>query len=123
MTRQKLGRILAGMAAFGFIGTAILHYTGYDSIIQLAEKGPEELQVLVPALWLSFSINLIIPGTIVAVIAFRPSRLSRLILIILALCPISAAILQILFLGFIPPTAILFADGILAIVAAGILPS
>lgn len=35
MTRQKTGSIIAGIAAVGFLGTAALHSTGYDSISQL----------------------------------------------------------------------------------------
>jgi hypothetical protein len=41
-----------------------------------------------------------------------------LILVIAAICPLAAAGLQIRFLGFIGPTAILLGVGILTLVAA-----
>ncbi len=122
MTRRKIGSIVAGVAAMGFLGTAALHSTGYNAITRLSEGAAPELQALAPALWLAFSFELITLGLIVAVIALRPSPSGRLILAIAALAPISTAGLQLRFLGFVPPTAILFGIGALALIAAGVLP-
>jgi hypothetical protein len=122
MTRQKTGSIIAALAAIGFIGTAALHSTGYESISQLSAEVPNELQVLVPALWIAFSLDLTVLGLIVAVISWGRPPGRRLILALAALCPIGAAVLQIFFLGFIPPTGILLGVGGLALIAAGVLP-
>ncbi len=122
ITRQRAGSIIAAVAAIGFIGTAALHSTGYDSISQLSVGTPHKLQILIPALWLAFSLDLTVLGLIVAVISWQHPPGSRLILAIAALCPIGAALLQIRFLGFIPPTGILLGVGGIALVAAGVLP-
>lgn len=122
MTRQKAGSIIAGIAAAGFIGTAAIHSTGYDSISRLAKQAPPDLGAVVPALWLAFSLDLCVVGLIMAIIAFRPRMFIRSVLVVAALCPLSAAALQLWFLGFIPPTAILLSVGGLTIIAAGVLP-
>lgn len=120
MTRTRLGSILAGIAAAGFLGTAWLHSTGYDSVTELAAAGPDDLQALMPALWLVFSLDLAILGLIVAIVAWRPTGSVRLILLVAALGPIGAAALQLRFLGFVPPTAILLALGALTLAAAAV---
>lgn len=122
MTRQKAGSIIAAVASVGFIATAALHSTGYKSVTQLAMRSPAELQALVPALWLAFALDLTVVGLIVGVVALRPGATGRLILGMGAACPLSAAGLQLWFLGFIPPTGILLGIGGLTLVAAGILP-
>ena len=122
MTRQRTGSIITGIAAAGFLGTAILHSTGYGAILRLAEQAPAELQVLAPAMWLVFSFDLAILGLIVAVVAVRPSAVGRLVLVLAALCPLSAAGLQLRFLGFIPPTGLLLMVGGLTLIGAAVLP-
>ncbi|NIR49498.1 hypothetical protein GWO43_13405, partial [candidate division KSB1 bacterium] len=93
ITRQKAGSIIAGIAAVGFLGTAALHSTGLDSITQIAGQSPTGLGSVAPALWLAFSFNLSVVGLIVAIIAFRPSTIGRLVLVVAALSPLSAATL------------------------------
>ena len=122
MTRKRVASILTWIAAAGYLGTAALHSTGYEAITRFARQGPEELRALAPALWLGFSFDLVVLGLVVAVIAARPSKTGRVILGIAALCPISAAGLQVMFLGFIPPTALLLAVGGMTLVAAVVLP-
>ncbi len=122
MTRQRAGSILSGISAAGFLGTALLHSTGYDSVTRLAEQAPAELRAMAPALWLVFSFDLVVLGLIVAVFAIRPSSVGRIVLVLAALCPLSAAVLQLRFFGFIPPTAILLAVGGLTLIAAAVLP-
>jgi hypothetical protein len=75
-----------------------------------------------PALWLIFSVDLAVLGMIVGVLAFRKNDLARPILLIAAACPLAAAGLQIRFIGFIPPTALLIGLGALAVVAAATWP-
>jgi len=121
-TRYAIGRAVTGAAAAGFIATAWIHSTGFDSVRALALDGPGELTVLMPALWLAFSFDLVVLGLILAVQAFRPSPTSRWVAGIASVCPFGAAGLQLGFIGFIPPTAILLLAGTLAATAALIMP-
>lgn len=107
MTRPKVGSIIAGLAAIGFLGTAALHSSGYTSVVNAAGQAPEAVRPLIPMLWLALSFDFIVLGLVVGVVAARPTGPARLILGIAAVAPIAAAVLQIRFIGFIPPTAIL----------------
>lgn len=122
MTRRRSGSILAAVASAGYIATAALHGTGYGWVADLALQAPAELRTLAPALWLSFAFDLVVVGLIVGVVALRPSPTGRLVLAIAAACPLAGAALQLRFLGFIPPTGILLALGVLTLVAAAVLP-
>jgi hypothetical protein len=122
MTRSWVARLLAWLACFGFLGTAGLHSTGYGSVSRLAADVPGVMGQVMPALWLIFSIDLAVLGLIVGVLAFRKNDVARPILVIAAACPLSAAGLQIRFIGFIPPTALLICLGALAVVAAATWP-
>ena len=122
MTRGQAARLTAGAAAIGFLGTAMLHSTGYDSIARLTKQVPGVWSQVMPALWLAFSIDLTVLGLIVGVLALRPSDVARPILVIVALCPLCAAGLQLKFIGFVPPTGFLLALGILTCAAAAAWP-
>ena len=63
-------------------------------------------------LWLAFSFDLAVLGLIIGVLVARPRDVARPILVIAALCPFSAAGLQLSFIGFVPPTAILIVLGV-----------
>lgn len=121
MTQESVGGILAWAAAAGFLGTAVLHSTGYSSVTDLAEESPGGLDVLVPALWLAFSLDLIVVGLIIAIVAWKRPQGGGLILAVGSMCPFGAAVLQVIFLGFVPPTGILLVVGGVAVVAAGFL--
>lgn len=121
MTRGQTGRALAGLAALGFLGTAVLHGSG-TSVVRLAEGGPGVLRQVLPALWLAFSLDLTVVGLIVAVTAFRPDTSSRAILVVASACPFGAAALQLRYIGFVPPTAILITVGLLTMAGAAALP-
>jgi hypothetical protein len=68
-----------------------------------------------------FSLDLLILGLIVAVVASRPTAPGRMILVIAALSPLAAAGLQLRFIGFVPPTAILLGLGALTLAAGAVL--
>lgn len=118
MTRRRPGRLLAGLSAAGLLATAGLHATGLGGVAELARAGPSDLAPLVPALWLSFSFDLVVVGAIVAAVAWRPTRVGPVVLAIAAVAPLAAAGLQLRFIGFVPPTAILLALGALTLAAA-----
>jgi len=122
MTRSRVARLLAGLACFGFLGTAALHSTGYGSVSRLAADVPGVMGQVMPALWLVFSVDLTVLGLIVGVLTVRQSDVARPILVIAAACPLAAAGLQIRFIGFIPPTALLIGLGALALVGAATWP-
>lgn len=112
MTRDQVGRLLAAVACLGFLGTAGLHSTGYDSAVRLGNEVPGVMGEAIPMLWLGFSFDLAVLGLIIGVLVARPRDVARPILAIAALCPFSAAGLQLAFIGFVPPTAILIVLGV-----------
>jgi hypothetical protein len=122
MTRSRVARLLAWLASFGFLGTAVLHSTGYGAVSRLAPEVPGVMGQVTPALWIVFSVDLAVLGLIVGVLASRKNDVARAILVIAAVCPLAAAGLQIRFIGFIPPTALLIGLGVLAVAAAAAWP-
>lgn len=90
---------------------------------ELAVDVPSDLGPVMPALWLVFSLDLAVLGLMVAVIAWRPGVVGRVLLVIAALSPLGAAGLQVWSIGFVPPTAILLGVAALTVAAAAVLPS
>lgn len=121
MTRDRLGGVVGGGAAVGFLGTALFHATGYRSVSEQAAEASSELGALVPALWLAFALDLAVLGLIVGAVAWRRPRAGSLILVIASLQPLGGASLQLLYIGFILPTAILLAVGGVTLAAAALL--
>jgi hypothetical protein len=107
MTRYKVARGLTWLSAAGFFIAAMLHTSGYQSVTLLAQQGPSGLGGLISALWLAFSAAMITLGLIVAILAREHVGGARAILILAACFPLATAALQLRFLGFIPPVAIL----------------
>ncbi len=123
MTRQRLGGVLTGIAAGGFLATAAFHTTGFSSVVNAAALAPERVRALLPMLWLAIAFDFVVLGLIVAVVAFRPEGPARCILALATISPFAAAGLQIRFVGFILPTAILVGVGVLTLICAIVLPS
>ena len=122
MTRQQIGSVITAVAATGFLGTAALHTAGYSSVVRSSAQAPEMLRGLLPLLWLAVAFDLVVLGLIVAVVALRPGGPARIILAVAAICPLAAAGLQIRFIGFIPPTAILIGVAVVTLIGAIALP-
>ena len=118
MTKQERASKLAGAAAVALILTAAFHATGLPRFNRLAAEAGGALVAFVPPLWIAFSIDLVALGLIAAIIAARPGPNGRLVLLTLALPPLGAAVLQVLYLGWILPTTILVLDAVLLIAAA-----
>ncbi len=118
MTRQRVGSTLCLLTAVLLLATAAFHHTGFRYVSRLAGDAAPELRPLVPPLWLAFSASLVVLALIAAIAARRPAPGGRAILLIIALFPAAAAALQVRYLGFIPPTAILLVDAAVAIAAA-----
>jgi hypothetical protein len=94
--------------------TASLHFRAYGSVVNAT---PAEAQPLVGAAWVAGGVSLIVSAllAIAATPLFMIRR--RALLWISALTPLSIAALQLWYLGFIPPTALLIADGLLLIIS------
>ncbi len=118
MTRVQSARFLTGVSSLGFVGIAALHSTGYDSITRVSRDLPAPMGDVMPVLWLVFSSDLVVLGLIVGALALRPTDMARPILAIAAICPLVAAGLQLWSIGFVPPTALLIALGVLTLVSA-----
>lgn len=122
MTRKQVARLLAAVACLGFLGTAGLHSTGYDSAVRLAEQVPGVIGEVIPMIWLAFSIDLAVIGLIVGILVVRPRDVARPILVVSSICPFAAAGLQLASIGFVPPTAILIGLGIVTLAGAVVWP-
>ena len=117
MTGTNVGVTLTWLTAVVFIATAAIHLSGFPEIQALARETGGDVADLMPPLWLFFSIDLVILGTVAGVMARTPTATHGVILCLLGLVPAAAAVLQIGYIGFIPPTAILFFDTLVAIAA------
>jgi hypothetical protein len=103
----------AGVALLG--ATAILHMMAYDSMVS---GTPDDLRSLVAAGWVAGGISLILAAllAVAATPLFIVRR--RAFLVIAALTPLSIAVLQIAYLGWMPPTGLLLLDGGLLVTSA-----
>lgn len=115
MIRSRVFRALCFSASVAYVATSAIHMTGFGSITRIAKGGPADLHFIVPALWISFSLDLVVLGFIFALLGFIVPPGSRPIALLLSLPPLFAAVLQLIYLGFIPPTAILIFDSALAL--------
>ena len=108
-------RIATGI---GLLLTAGLHGSGYPQIVALAGASGADVKVLMPALWLAFSLHYLVFGILVLFAAGSRNPLSARLLAVAALGPLVDALLQVIYLGFIPPTAVLLIVGALGLAAA-----
>jgi hypothetical protein len=115
MTKEQLATLAARVGAGLLFATAGVHFSAYGSAVGQA---PGDLRAVVAALWVGAGASLIISAllTVAASPLFIVRR--RALLGIAALTPLSSAVLQIAYLGFLPPTALLLLDT-LVLVAAG----
>ena len=123
MSRHRAAQTLAGFSALGFFIATGLHTYEYGTVRLLAKQGPPDLAPLVSALWLAGGAGLIVLGILVTLVALGRVAGARPVLLCAAGFPLATAALQLAFLGFIPPVAILSTIGGLSIASAMILPS
>ena len=117
MTKDRAATLSASLGVALLFGTTVLHMMGYTSVVS---RAPADLQPIVGAAWVAGGVSLILAAllAIAATPLFVVRR--RAFLAIAALTPLSLAVLQIAYLGFIPPTALLLVDAAL-LLAAGML--
>lgn len=116
MTRSRAAAVLAWTAGWGFLAVAALHGSAYGRIMAMAEGAPETIRRVLSVLWLSGSADLVAFGLVVMVMA-RGSG-GGAVIGLAALSPLAVAVLQVVFMGFVPPTAMLLALAGLTLAAA-----
>lgn len=114
MTKQRAAGVTAAIGAGLLFATAGLHLTAYSFILA---QTPADSRPLMAALWVFCGVSLIFSAllTIAATPLFIVRR--RALLWIAALSPVSIAALQIMYLEFMSPTALLLVDGAILVVA------
>ncbi len=123
MTRHQTARVLAGVAGFGFFLEAGLHLYEYRQVVRQAQGVLSGLLPLVSALWLAFAAAMLVLGSMVTVVALGRVAAARWILELAGCLPVVTVILQLHFLGFTRPTAILSGVAVVTFAAALLFPS
>jgi len=114
MTKQRAATVTAAIGAGLLFATAGLHLSAYSFI--LAQTAADS-RPLMAALWVFCGVSLIFSAllAIAATPLFIVRR--RALLWIAALTPASIAALQLMYLGFMTPTALLLLDAVILVVA------
>lgn len=119
MSKERAAVWGASLGAAMLFATAAFHMTGYRFVVGQA---PPDLQPLIAAAWVAGGASLTLAG--VLAIAATPLFVVRraVFLAIAASTPLSIAVLQVVYLGFIPPTALLLFDTAVLLAAGVIAP-
>ena len=114
MTKERAATVTAATGAGLLFGTAGFHLSVYSAVVAQA---PTNLRPLMAAAWVAVGASLIISAllAVAATPLFIVRR--RALLGIAALTPVSIAVLQIAYLGFLLPTALLLFDAVVLVVA------
>jgi hypothetical protein len=114
MTKERVATVTAAIGAGLLFATAGFHLSAYSSVVA---QTPTDVRALMSALWVAGGASLIISAllAVAATPLFIVRR--RALLAIAALTPISIAAVQIGYLGFLPPTALLLLDAAVLAVA------
>jgi fatty acid desaturase len=117
MTKERLATVTAAIGGGLLFATAGLHFSVYSTVMG---QTPADLHSLLAALWVAVGASLIIAAllAVAATPLFIVRR--RALLGITALIPLSIAVVQIVYLAFLPPTGLLLLDA-LVLAAAGAL--
>jgi hypothetical protein len=107
MTNERWARHTASLGAALVFGTAGFHLSAYGSV---TARAPVDLRPLMGALWVAGGVSLILAALLVVAVTPVFIVRRRALLAIAALTPLSIAILQVAYLGFLPPTALLLVD-------------
>jgi hypothetical protein len=115
MTKDRVATLTASVGAGLLFATAGFHFSGYGPVVAQAQA---DLRPLVAALWAACGASLLISGLLTVAVTPLFIVRRRALLGIAAAIPLSIALLQIVYLGFLSPTALLLLDT-LVLVAAG----
>lgn len=114
MTKERVATLTASVGAALLFGTAGFHLSAYGSVVAQA---PADLRALVSALWVAGGVSLLVSALLTVAVTPLFIVRRRALLGIAALTPLSIALLQIVYLGFLPPTALLLLDTLVLVVA------
>jgi hypothetical protein len=115
MTKDRAATLTASIGAGLLFATAGFHFSAYGSVVTQA---PADLRPLVSAAWMAAGASLLTAALLTVAVTPLFIVRRRALLGIAALTPLSIAVLQIVYLGFLPPTALLLLDT-LVLLAAG----
>jgi hypothetical protein len=119
MNRPRIGTLLISVTAVLFVASGALHLSAFSAINSLAASAtPADVHVLLPALWIAVGVDLIAAGLVIAAVAIERSGGGGLVLAAAATVPLGGVVVHLIFFGFLPPTALLLADGVLAAACA-----
>jgi hypothetical protein len=117
MTRDRAATLAASVGAGLLFATAGYHFSAYGPVVAQATT---ELRSFVSALWVAAGASLLISALLTVAVTPLFIVRRRALLGIAALTPLSLALLQILYLGFLPATALLLLDTLVLLTAAEI---
>jgi hypothetical protein len=114
MSKARLATFSASIGAGLVFLTAGFHFSAYGTVVEQAHG---ELKPLIAAVWVFSGVALILAALLA--IAVTPLFIvrRRALLCIAALTPLSIALVQIVYLGFLPPTALLLVDTLVLVMA------
>ena len=114
MTKERVATVTAAIGAGLLFATAGVHLSAYSSVVA---QTPTDVRPLMSALWIAGGASLIIAALLAVAVTPLFIVRRRAILAIAALTPVSIAAVQIAYLGFLPPTALLLFDAVVLVVA------
>ena len=114
MTKDRIATVTASVGAGLLFATAAFHMSAYSSVLAQTST---DLRPLVAALWVAGGASLFISALLAITAAPLFIVRRRALLVIAALTPLSIAAVQIAYLGFLPPTALLVLDAAVLLVA------
>ena len=114
MTKQQVASVTAAIGAGFLFATAGFHLSVYSSVVG---QTPTDVRPLMAAAWVAIGASLIISALLAIAVTPLFTVRRRALLAIAALTPISIAAVQIAYLGFLLPTALLLLDAALLLVA------
>lgn len=114
MTKERAATLTASIGAGLLFGTAGFHLSAYSSVVS---RAPEDLRPLMATLWVAGGASLVIAALLTVALTPLFNVRRRALLGIAALTPLSIALCQIAYLGFLAPTALLLLDAGVLLVA------
>jgi hypothetical protein len=107
MTKERLASLTASTGAGLVFATAGFHLSAYGAV---TAQAPADLRPLMAALWVAGGVSLLLSALLVVAVTPMFIVRRRALLAIAALTPLSIAMLQVVYLGFLAPTALLLLD-------------
>lgn len=114
MPTERLATLTASAGAALLFASAALHFNALGFI---AAQATPEIRPLLSALWIACGTSLMIAGLLTVAVTPLFVVRRRALLAVAALVPLSIAVLQVVYLGFMSPTALLLLDTALLLVA------